>query len=197
MGRPVKVEDSVLFKKLSDVFREVGYEGASLAILSAATGLKRASLYHRFPGGKEQAAREVLVCAETWLTDHVLLPLASDGPPEVRIRAMVQSLDAFYSGGRQACLLNILSSPGPDRGPFAALIEHAFTAWIAALAAALVDAGIDPERAGLRAERAVALVQGTLVLSRGLGTTRPFETCLASLELELLASEPGEMGKPS
>lgn len=197
MGRPVKVEDSVLLKKLSDVFREVGYEGASLAMLSAATGLKKASLYHRFPGGKEQAAREVLLCAETWLTDHVLTPLASEGPPEVRIRAMVGNLDVFYSGGRQACLLNILSSPGPDRGPFAALIEHAFTAWIAALAAVLVDAGLERDRARFRAERAVALVQGSLVLSRGLGTTRPFETCLANLERELLASEPGELGKPS
>lgn len=197
MGRPVKVEDSVLLKKLSDVFREVGYEGASLALLSSATGLKKASLYHRFPGGKEQAAREVLVCAEIWLTDHVLTPLAADGPPAARVRAMVRSLDAFYSGGRQACLLNILSSPGPDRGPFAALIEHAFTAWIAALAAVLVDAGFDRDRARSRAERVVALVQGSLVLSRGLATTRPFETCLANLEHELLASEPGEPGKPS
>ncbi|MCM2257586.1 MAG: TetR/AcrR family transcriptional regulator [Vicinamibacteria bacterium] len=195
MARPAKIESSALHRKLSDVFRDVGYEGASLALLSEATGLQRASLYHRFPGGKEQMALEVMTGAEQWLGEHILAPLASDAPPEARIRAMIRGLDDFYSGGRQACLLNMLSSPRADRGPFARLIRNALKAWIEALAALLSEAGFDAETARFRAERAVALVQGSLVLARGMDTTRPFRNCLANLERELLA--PRSDGAPA
>lgn len=186
MARPAKIEDSVLFRKLSDVFRDVGYEGASLARLSEATGLKKASLYHRFPGGKEQMAREVMARAEEWLSTRVLTPLASGSTPEAKIRAMVRSLDEFYSGGRQACLLNMLSSPRGDRGPLARPIRKAFEAWIEALSSALSDAGFEEEIAAYRAERAIALLQGSLVISRGMGSSKPFRTFLANLERELL-----------
>lgn len=188
MARPAKIEDSALLDKLSDVFREVGYEAASLAMLSEASGLKKASLYHRFPGGKEQMAQEVMARAEAWLSEHILTPLQSGGAPEARIRTMIRSVDAFYSGGRQACLLNMLSSPRADDGPFASLIKHAFEAWIGALSSTLIDAGFDADTARFRAERAIALLQGSLVVSRGMGSTRPFQNCLANLERELLAS---------
>jgi TetR/AcrR family transcriptional regulator, lmrAB and yxaGH operons repressor len=186
MARPARVEDSVLLERLSDVFRELGYEGASLAALSAASDLKKASLYHRFPGGKEQMAGEVMACAQAWLTEHVLKPLRSSDQPSARIQVMIRNVNEFYAGGRKACLLNMMSSPHNDRGPFASPIRKAFRAWISALSAALVDARIDRDTARCRAEKAVALLQGSLVVSRGLGTPRPFRNCLANLERELL-----------
>lgn len=100
---------------------------------------------------------------------------------------MIRSLDAFYSGGRQACLLNMMSSPRDDRGPFASLIKNAFKALIEALSTVLADAGFDEDMARLRAERAVVLLQGSLVVSRGMGITRPFRNFLANLERDLLA----------
>ena len=44
---------------LTEVFRTHGYEGASLALISRHTGLGKGSLYHFFPGGKEEMAAEV------------------------------------------------------------------------------------------------------------------------------------------
>ena len=52
--------------RLLTAFRRKGYDGASLADLSAATGLGRSSLYHYFPGGKEEMARAVLDRADAW-----------------------------------------------------------------------------------------------------------------------------------
>jgi len=52
-----KITDAQLTDALTDVFRTYGYEGATLSRISEATGLQRASLYHRFPGGKEAMAR--------------------------------------------------------------------------------------------------------------------------------------------
>ena len=187
MARPATIENPELLKKLSDVFRAVGYEGASLATLATAAGLQKASLYHRFPGGKEQMAGEVMGAAEKWLTEQILVPLKSSGPARARIHVMVRNLDEFYSGGRQACLLNMLSSPHGQTGPFARPIKKAFKAWVEALATVVSDAGFDETTAYSRAQRAIALFQGSLVLARGMGTTQPFQTCLANLEGELLA----------
>jgi AcrR family transcriptional regulator len=186
MARRATIEDDDLICRLSDVFRNVGYEGASLAALSDATGLKKASLYHRFPAGKEQMAEEVLNSAEAWLGDNVLAPLKSGAPPAERVQAMINQLNAFYSGGRQACLLNTLSSAPIHDGPFARRIKRAFRAWIDALAVAVTDAGFAEDAARSRAQRAVMLIQGSLVLSRGTGTTKPFRDCLAALSDELL-----------
>lgn len=186
MGRKASVEEEDLMARLSAVFRDVGYEGATLAMLSEATGLKKASLYHRFPGGKEQMAREVLERAGAWLDANILAPLRGDGTPEDRIGAMVRKLDEFYSGGKQACLLNMLSSARIHDGPFTPLIKQVFEAWVDTLSAVLAGAGFDEKTAVARAERAVIMLQGSLVVSRGMGTTRPFRAFLETLPAELL-----------
>lgn len=172
--------------RLSNVFRDVGYAGATLTLLSQATGLKKASLYHRFPEGKEQMARETLEYAGTWLNDNILLPLKADGSPETRLKNMVRKIDEFYSGGKQACLLNMLSSAHIHEGPFIEPIKAIFEAWINALSSVLRDAGLTKPLARNRAERAVITLQGSLVFSRGMGTTRPFKQYLKSLPHELL-----------
>lgn len=186
MARQATIADEEVIARLTQVFRDLGYEGASLATLSEATGLKKASLYHRFPGGKEQMAREVLSAADTWVSEHILQPLQADAPPEVRVRQMIKTLNQFYSGGKQACLLNMLSSPDMNKGLFASHIRSSFKAWMNALVAVLVNAGFEKDVARQRAERAIALLQGGLVLSRGMGTTRPFKNCLKDIERELL-----------
>lgn len=190
MGRKATIEEDALIARLSAVFRDVGYEGATLAILSEATGLKKASLYHRFPEGKEQMAREVLESAGAWLDQHILSSLKRGGTPVEKICNMVKKLDEFYSGGKQACLLNMLSSSRIQEGPFTQLIKQTFEAWIGALSSVLIDAGLDRKVARNRAERAMILMQGSLVLSRGMGTTRPFQEFLKSLPVELLGHTP-------
>jgi hypothetical protein len=131
-------------------------------------------------------AREVLGAADAWLAEQVLGPLQRAGSPEQRVKRMAAKLNEFYSGGRQACLLNMLSSVAIHKGPFTREIQRAFRIWIDALSAVATDAGIEPADARRRAGRAVALLQGSLVMSRGMGTTKPFRAFLKSLPDELL-----------
>ena len=133
-------------------------------------------------------AREVLESAGAWLEEHILAPLKGGGPPADRIAAMVKRLDEFYSGGKQACLLNMLSSAHIHEGPFTQLIKQVFEAWIGALSAVLIDAGADENMARMRAERAVIMLQGSLAFSRGMGTARPFREFLKTLPDELLGA---------
>ncbi len=102
---------------------------------------------------------------------------------------MAAQLKAFYSGGRQACLLNMLSSSFIHEGPFTRQIKAIFDAFIGELTALLEDAGFARPKAKARAERCVVLLQGSLVLSRGTGSTKPFQTFLETLSDELLGDE--------
>jgi len=190
MPRQPTLNDADLLARLGRVFADMGYAGASLSALSEATGLKKASLYHRFPKGKEQMAREVLAATGAWLNEHVVEPLRGDAMPEQRVRAMIDRLDDLYSGGKQACLLNMLSSAHIHEGPFGKEIRAMFRAFIDAVRGVLEDAGQDHATARRNAERMVMLLQGSLVLSRGMGTTKPFKDLLKRLPEELLGDAP-------
>ncbi len=187
MGRRATITDEDLMDRLGDVFRDVGYQGASMTELADASGLKKASLYHRFPGGKQQMADEALRSIVERIQTGMLAALQSDAPPRERLTAMTRALDWFYDGGRKACLLNTLASPDWENGAFNADIGHAFEALTAAIASTLEDAGFDPELARRRALKAVSLIEGTLVVSRGRTSVEPFQIMLADLPGDLLA----------
>jgi TetR/AcrR family transcriptional regulator, lmrAB and yxaGH operons repressor len=186
VARPQSIEDDALISRLGCVFRDVGYEGASLALLSEATGLKKASLYHRFPRGKQQMADEVITAALNWYTVNIFEPMRGEGTPADRLAAVRQRLDEFYAAGRQACLLNMLAAPREVDGPFSAAIKTALEAIIDAFAGLAKETGLDRTAARARAERVVMLLHGCLVISRGLGSSEPFQRFLASLEDELI-----------
>lgn len=186
MGRTVIVDDEELRQRLSHVFREVGYDGATLALLAEATGLQKASLYHRFRKGKEEMATAVLRDAGAWLEAHALEPLRAPGPARPKLMALTRRLNEFYAGGRQACLLNRLAAAPMEEGPFTALIKGVFEAWNTTVSQVLIDAGLAPRLARERALRAMVLLQGTLVYARGVGSTKPFADFLRHLPDELL-----------
>ena len=186
MPRPVSIEDEELIERLSHCFRAVGYVGASLVELSEATGLSKPALYHRFPGGKQQMAAEVLTAAGKWYDEHIFAPLRAEGEPTARLSLVARQLDRFYASGRQACLLNMLSAPRSEDSPFANAIKEMFEALISAFAKFAEESGLSRDEARARAERVVAMLHGSLVLSRGLGSNASFKSFLASLADDLI-----------
>ena len=166
-------------------FRRNGYDGASLSRLSDETGLRRASLYHHFPGGKEDMARAVVVSAGKDFQDAVLAPLQGSGTPEERVAGMAAALSAFYDGGKEACVLALMTI-GEGRDALAPEVREGLQGWIDAFTAVVAEAGRPEPVARERAQNAVARVQGALVLARGLGDTAVFERTIADLPRDLL-----------
>ena len=99
MSRPRLIAEDDLLARLARVFSEVGFEGASLSRLAEATGLQKASLYHRFPRGKKQMTDEVLATTGVWLEAQILAPLRGPGTPAERLAIVATNFDAFYHGG--------------------------------------------------------------------------------------------------
>lgn len=188
MPRTSEIDDSELLDRLMDVFRRHGYEGASLTLLSEASGLGRASLYHRFPGGKPAMAEAVLDHAEQILADHALGPLHGPGEPRERVRTMAEALGKFYESGRRSCLLDTLSFGG-ERDAIQERVEALVEGWIAAMARVVRETGLPARAARERAEDAIARIQGSLVLYRATGDTRPFRRTIDALPCILLVKD--------
>lgn len=185
-----KVEPEDILDRLTDVFRTVGYEGATLSKLSEATGLQRASLYHRFPGGKKEMAEAVLARAGEWFQGTILGPLTGPGTPKQRLKKMAGELDAFYTHGNSPCLLDTLSF-GEGRDIFEVHIQESFAFWIDSIARLVAKAtGCSKKKAHQRAEDAVLQIQGALVLGRGTGNAKVFQRILRALP-EMLLKERG------
>ncbi|MDG3443017.1 TetR/AcrR family transcriptional regulator [Nitrospirillum amazonense] len=169
---------------LAEVFRDHGFEGASLSAITARTGLGKGSLYNFFPGGKAEMAEVVLAHIDGWFRAHVFEPLERTGDGLKAVEAMFQATDAYFRSGQRVCVVGVFAL-GDARDLFTEQVHGYFAAWVRALAGALVRAGRDPDQAQTQAEEVVAGIQGALVLSRALNDTGVFTRTLARLRRTL------------
>lgn len=188
MARP-KVDDPharrlEILDGLIVVFKRHGYDGASLADLAEATGIAKASLYHRYPGGKPELGRAALTEAGRRFTVLILKPLQGDQPPAERLSAMLAGVARFHAGGTPASLMNTLTL-GDGLALFGKDIRNTITAWQRLIARALEELGRPADAARLEAEDAIARIEGALVLARLSDDADNFPQALARLAATL------------
>ena len=183
MARTVSERSDVL-PLLAEAFREHGYEGASLALIGEATGLGRGSLYHFFPGGKEEMASAVLGEIEAWFEINIFKVLRTAEHPE---SALLQTLDAteeYFRSGRRICLVGAFAL-SDTRDRFSRALRHYFNEWRAAVASALTKTGQTPPEAAANAEEIVLGIQGALVLARALDDPGIFSRAIGRIRSRL------------
>jgi AcrR family transcriptional regulator len=183
------ITDADLLARCTEVFRTYGFEGATMSRLAAATGLEKASLYHRFPGGKEEMVLAVAAGVAAWFETNVFAVLKQSGPPQKRIKVAVERLRAFYAEGEKSCVLDLLSIPagGPQ---LAAGLKGVLEAWQKAFAEVAQESGFSPSEARRRAEDAIMKIEGSLVLSRVLKDSKPFHRAVDELSVTLIRRSP-------
>jgi hypothetical protein len=131
-------------------------------------------------------ARAVVISAVQAFRDVVLAPLQVPGTPEQRLADMAAALSSFYDGGKDACVLALMTV-GEGREVLAPDVRAGLQGWIDALTLVLEEAGRPEAEARERAQDAVARVQGALVMARGLGDTAVFEHMIENLPRDLLS----------
>ena len=152
----------------------------SALLMRTATGLRSASLYHRFPRGKADMALAALARVGEGFEKAVVAPLEAAGDPAARLAKSAAGLRRFYAGGRLGCLLAAFAaSDAPE--PVREAVAAALARWRGALAAALAEAGSGAPP-GEEAEDRIAAVHGALVLARGTGSTAAFRRAAARME---------------
>lgn len=170
---------------LSEVFREYGFSGASLAHISAATGLGKGSLYHAFPGGKEEMAGAVLNDIDTWFEKHVFQPLGDKNiQPALALQDMLQACMTYFQCGGRVCLVGVFAL-SDTRDTFGVAVNGYFLRWNTALVAALCRGGVKKAVAKDLAEETLSRIQGGLVLARAFDDKSYFEREIKRLSLRL------------
>jgi AcrR family transcriptional regulator len=180
------VSDEEILAVSLDLFRTYGFEGVSLKQLADATGLEKASLYYRYPGGKDEIVMAVATEVVSWFQKNVFEPLAGTGSTRKRVAFVVERLREFYGGGTKSCITDVLSIPGGSEELKSAL-KGAMQAWIHAFTEVAKESGMPASIARLRAEEAIVRFEGSLIVTRVLGDNSSFERVLKLLP-ELLTA---------
>lgn len=173
------LEKADVIPMVAEVFRELGYEGASMSRITNRTGISKGSLYYFFPGGKEEMAAEILAHIDAWFVSNVFEPLERD-EPHTAIEKMWREVNAYFRSGQRICLVGAFALD-ETRDRYAAMVSHYFKRWIDALCAALVRAGATIEIAITISEEAVGGIQGGLTLARALNDGEIFERTIGGL----------------
>jgi AcrR family transcriptional regulator len=176
----IYAERSDVIPLLAEVFRTYGFEGASLERITQGTNLGKGSIYHFFPGGKEEMADAVLTEIDTWFRVHIFEPLRDSSDPWRGIEEMFGQVKRYFASGRRICLVGAFAL-GCERERFRPKVRKYFADWEAALAAALIRAGKDPVSAKELSMDVLAGIQGALVLARGLDQPKLFAGALERL----------------
>lgn len=166
---------------LAECFREHGYEGTSLALISKATGMGKGSLYNAFPNGKEQMLTVVLEDISEWFEIEVFAPLRASTQSAGAIEKMLDTVTTYFRSGRRACLIGSLSVSEPA-DPFRAHIQSYFSDWRASLTDMYVRTGQPPEVSKQLAEEILAVIQGAIILSRALNDPTIFDRAMSRIK---------------
>jgi len=185
--RNQKVDPENVDMKLFETFSELGYDGASMELLAQATGLKKASLYHRFPDGKKGMAQHVLSIVEEWILQNIVSVSANKNiKPETRLKKVISAIDELYNGGENNCLLRTLTI-GTDADTFKENVSNCFNLLADGFTDIAIDLGLSSKVAAERAKLITPLIQGSLVLAGATGDKSYFKNSLAKIP-ELLAA---------
>ena len=177
-------ERADLLPVLGEIFREHGYEGATLAIIGARTKLGKGSLYHFFPGGKAQMATAVLGEIHLWFETNVFHPLRDDPDPRRAIATTLDATETYFRSGRRVCLVGVFALDD-TRDRFGVEVRGYFARWHEALTGAIVRAGLAPDDAVPLSEEALSAIQGGLVMARALDDPGIFQRVIARLKVRL------------
>lgn len=184
----VVAERSDVIPMLAEVFREHGVEGASLSIITARTGLGKGSLYHFFPGGKDEMVAAVLDDISGWFEANVFAKLELAEPQDARtaILATLDATEAYFKCGGRVCLVGALAIDNV-RDRFFTDIQSYFARWIDMLAKALIQLDCSRSDARSLAEEIVGGIQGALILARAVDDAQVFVAAIERYRARIAA----------
>jgi len=155
-----------------------GLQGTAFSDVLERSGAPRGSIYHHFPGGKD----ELVAAAIARVSERTLARLTELGGSATSLtegflglwRALLDR-----SGLTAGCAVVAVSVAASDH-----LLDRAgtvFREWTAHLAALLEEAGVAPARAASFAVLLISATEGAVVMARAQRDLAPFESVATTL----------------
>jgi AcrR family transcriptional regulator len=173
---------ALLLKGARQLLAEKGYAGMELRDVAERGKAPRGSIYHHFPGGKAQLAREAAELEGTTIRDLIERSLEE--------RGLKQTLSLFGDVFRRrvadyperiGCPVAAVALARPEDPELAAVATAAFQSWERPIAAALRDEGVSAEDAETFAGLVVSTVEGALLRARAAGSQEPLDSAMGGL----------------
>jgi AcrR family transcriptional regulator len=158
----------------AELFRRYGYTGTGLKQIVAEANAPFGSLYHHFPGGKQELGAEVI--RRSGQMYYELVATIVGAAPDV----LTGIADAFTGAAEvlratdyaDACpIATVALEVASTSEPLREATAEVFESWIRGLADAFVDAGLAHEPARGLAISVIAMLEGAFLLSRAAKST--------------------------
>ncbi|HLM50954.1 MAG TPA: TetR family transcriptional regulator [Solirubrobacteraceae bacterium] len=174
----------------AELFRRQGYAATGVKQIVAEAQAPFGSLYHHFPGGKEQLADEVLRTGGAFFL--ALYRSIIDQAPDLST-----GVRAFFAGAAEtlevtdfqdACpIATVAGEVASANDTLRRATADVFESWSAALAGDLRAAGAQPADARAAALAVLAQLEGAFLLSRSLRSTDPMHAAAGAAVAGLTA----------
>lgn len=191
MAAPTK--DRIL-DTTAELFRRYGYTGTGMKQIVAAANAPFGSLYHHFPGGKEDLGGEVI--RRSGRMYFALFDAIMDAAPDV-----VTGTSDFFKGAAMtlvetdyadACpIATVALEVASTSEPLREATAEVFESWIAGATERFAAAGIDETRARELAIELIALLEGGFLLSRAAKSTEALKVNGAAAAAAVRGALPG------
>lgn len=181
----------------TDLFRRYGYNGTGLKQIVANANAPFGSIYHFFPGGKEQLGDETIRRAGEMYGELVAAvfdaaPDAVTGTSDVFTGAAEVLRETDYLDPCPVATIALEVASANDR--LRRATAHVFESWIAGATERYAAAGIPEARAREIGISLIGALEGAFVLGRALRSTEPLEItgrAVTALVREELSSSRG------
>jgi AcrR family transcriptional regulator len=187
-----------IVQRSAELFRRQGYTGTGVKQIVAEASAPFGSVYHFFPGGKEQLGAEVIRWSGAIYGQLIDAFFEPGADPVAATRAFfTAAADTLEETGyADACpiatvALEISSTSEPMRQACASV----FDSWIQAAVGRLAASGLTPGQARSLAITMLASLEGAFVLARALRSTEPLAiagaAAAAAVHEAVAAQRPG------
>jgi TetR/AcrR family transcriptional repressor of lmrAB and yxaGH operons len=183
-----------LLDTAGQLFRCQGFHATGLDEVLRRSGTPKGSLYHYFPGGKDQLAIETPghVAAELEQRMSALLSSSSDSLKALRKLLQFTAKSLSESDFRDGCpIAAVTLDVASDRESIREACEQGFQNWLKVFVQHLRDAGLTETRAKSIGTLFLASLEGGLILSREQKGVAPLNATAGELVLVIQASLAG------
>ena len=175
-------------QRSAELFRRQGFAGTGVKQIVAEASAPFGSLYHFFPGGKEQLGEEVIRSSGA-IYGQLLEAFYEPGKDPVAatrnfFAAAAQTLrESDYA---DACpIATVALEVSSTNEPMRQACADVFDGWIDGATERLIEAGLTRKRSRELAFSLIGALEGAFVLSRALRSTEPLEAAGASMTAEM------------
>lgn len=168
MAKSISQKEQII-RATAELLRRRGYSATGLSDIVEKSRAPKGSVYHYFPGGKD----EIAVAAMRYAGERVKqtleqLATATDSPAAL-LRSYGNLVAGWMaeSGFRDGCpVATVLLETAPDKGEMAAAGSAVLAGWSEIIESRLAESGLDEERARRLSRLAVIALEGALLLAR-------------------------------